>query len=215
METTETNFSASPKKLPLWAWWAVGIAVIIAVAAGAVLLVANKKKTPELPPGLVERRDAAVKVLEEMNKIEDVDLKPLVDLETKKDYRGAVDLMTKALNQNSAYENVTASLIVLGNDLSKLSAEVKPDDVGVKAVEAFSALAKLAEAEKKYYQDRRALYEITKNYYSELDAQKKPPIPENLRVIIDAVNADFQAVKDLNQQFAAAVRSFDDAISMK
>lgn len=211
MELQETPIAKS--RLPIWAWWVIGIALIIAVAAGIVLIIRNTQT--ELPPGLIERRKDISRILEDIDRVEDVDIKPLVELEKVKDYKGAVALMERAVDRNAEYEKLVASLANVSDELAKLSVQVRPDDLGSKAVEAFGFLVRLAEAERKFYEDRRALYEITLSYYTDLETKKNPTIPENLHAVVEAVNSDLQKVKEASQQFAIAVKAFDDAASGK
>jgi len=211
MELQETRITKS--RLPIWVWWVIGLALIAAISVGVIFLV--RKKTLQIPPGLVERREAVSRILDDINKIEDVDIKPLVELESKKDYKGAVALMDQALSKNGAYEYLNSSLVSVSEELTKLSLQIKPDDVGTKAIEAFGLLARLAQAEKNFYERRRTLYEITKSYYGDLVAKRNPPIPVNLRELVVAVNEDLKKAKELQNQFAAAVKAFDDAASVK
>lgn len=198
------------KHLPRWSWWVVGIAFIAAIAAAVIFFV--RAVRPSLPPGLVEKRDAVARLLEDGSRIADVDIKPLVALEAKKDFTGAVALMEQALAANARQEELNASLTAVSQDLAKLSVGVEPDAIGAKAVEAFGILAKLAEAERKFYADRRRLYEMTRDYYRALMGRQQPPIPENLRLLVDAVNADQESAKTLHGQFAAAIKAFDEAV---
>lgn len=201
------------RRFPIWAWWVIGLVLIAAISAGIVFLA--RKKAPYLPPDLVEKRVAIGRILDDINKIEDVDIKPLVELENKKDYKGAVELMDRALEKNGAYEYLNSSLVSVSEELTKLSLQIKPDDVGAKAIEAFGLLAKLAQAEKKFYESRRALYEVTKSYYGDLAIKKNPSIPENLGRLVAAVSEDLKTAKELQNQFAAAVKAFDEVVSMK
>lgn len=198
------------RKLPLWSWWLIGIAAIAGVAAGIVFLI--RETAPSLPPGLVEKRREVAKILDESSQLEDVDLKPLLELETKKDFRGAAELMAKALEVNGDFEILSVSLVKVSNELTKLALAVKPDDIGIKAMEAFDSLARLAQAEKKFYENRRRLYELTQGYYAGLAAKKKPALPEGLRSLALEVNNDLDKAKELHQQFAAAVKAFDDML---
>lgn len=213
MDTAQLNSPVPGKGLPIWAWWVIGLAVIVAVTAAVVFLIRSAK--PQLPPGLVQKRESVAKILEDINKVKDVDIRPLVELESKKDYKGAVGLMDKALEANAAYEHLANALMTVSDELAKLAVQVRPDDIGTKAVEAFGSLANLAQAEKSFYRNRRALYETTKSYYADLDAKKTPPIPDNLRSLVEAINSDLNKAKELNDQFAKAVKAFDDAASMK
>ncbi len=213
METNLTDAAPPFYKLPDWAWWAIGIGIIVAVTAGVVLLVRSSR--PQLPLELVQKRETVGKILEEMSRVSDVDVKPLEELEGKKDYRGAVRLMDEALKVNLAYENLSDMLLKASSDLTRLALQIKPDDLGTKAVEAFGSLASLAEVEKRFYQNRRNLYEMTRSYYADLEAEKNPLIPENLNLLVQAVNSDFSKARELEGKFAAAVKAFDDAASKK
>lgn len=199
------------RKLPLWAWWVVGLAVIIGIAAGVVIAVSNP--APLLPPGLAEKREAVAKLRDEASRFKDVDIKPLVELEAKKDYRGAVALMEQALAANAEYELVVGELSAVSEELSVLAIQVEPDVVGAKAITAFETLVQLAQAEKKFYENRRRLYEITRSYYLDLEIGKRPAVPDGLAELVEAVNADLEKARQLNRQFAAAVRAFDEAIA--
>lgn len=201
------------RRIPLWAWWASGLAAISVAAAGAVWLVADRG--PTLPPELAEKRAAAAKLLEQASRIEDVDIKPLLELEAKRDYTGAVALMEQALGVNALQEELNGTLVGLAHELSRLALGVTPDEAGARAVEAFGVLARLAEAEKKFYEDRRQLYELTHEYYAGLAARKRPPIPPGLRQLVDAVNADLEKAKGLHRDFAAAAEAFDETIRRK
>ena len=201
------------KKLPNWAWWAIGIAVIIAVAAIVVATVRNRG--PVLPPGLVEKRNAVAKIFDEASRVEDVDIRPLVKLEAQKDYRGAAALMGTALAANASLAGLNESLVTVSAELAKLAVGVEPDPLGAKAVEAFGLLRELAQAEKKFYDDRRRLYETTRDYYAGLAAKKSLPIPENLRAAVEIVSADLERAKNIHQQFSAAMRAFDEAVGGK
>jgi len=201
----------STRRIPLWAWWVIGIAVIVAVSAGAVFLV--RQSRPALPPGLVELRESVAKILEESSRLEDVDVKPLIELEAKQDYAGAVALLDRALAANAAHETVAASLVGVSENLTKLAIQVKPDAVATKAIEAFGLLAQLARAEQKFYEDRRQLYEMTKQYYAGLADGKNPPIPPGLQPLVDAVNDDLARARGLRERFAAGVQAFDEAVA--
>ncbi len=200
----------STRRIPLWAWWVIGPAVIIGITAGVVIAVSNP--APILPPGLVEKREAVAKLRDEASRLKDVDIKPLVGLEAKKDYSGAVKLMDEALAANAAYERTIGEQVALGNELARLAIQVEPDAVGAKAITAFETLTQLARAEQKFYDNRRKLYELTRNYYAELLAERSPSVPADLRALVDAVNADFGTAQQLSAQFAAAVRAFDEAV---
>lgn len=203
----------STRRIPLWAWWVVGPAVIVGIAAGVVIAVSNP--APLLPPGLVEKREAVSRLLEEQKHLEDTDIKPLVELEAKKDYRGASALMEKALAANAEHERLAGDLAAVSGELARLAIAVRPDAVGAKAVSAFQSLVELARAEKKFYASRRQLYEVTRNYYADLEAKKAPPVPDGLAGLVEAVNADLEKARELNRQFAAAVQAFDEAVAGK
>lgn len=202
METT--------RKFPLWVWWVVGLAVIVGIAAGVVVAISNP--VPFLPLGLVEKREAVAKLRESQQRLEDVDIKPLVELEAKKDYRGAVELMDEALAANAGQERLVGELTAVSAELAGLALRVEPDAAGAKAIAAFETLTQLVRAEQKFYENRRKLYEITRNYYADLEAKKNPSVPADLQVLVNAVNADFGKARELGLQFAAAVQAFDEAI---
>ena len=198
------------KRLPMWFWWAVGIMLIAAIAAAAVLL--TRSTGPTLPPGLVERRAEAARILDEASRVEDADLKPLVALEARKDFKGAVALMEQAMAANERQERLNASLITVSEELTRLAVGVTPDEVGARAVDAFSILTQLAGAEKKFFAERRQLYETTRNYYAELAAKKKPSIPADLSSLVDRVSAALAKARELHRRFTDAVKAFDAAI---
>lgn len=200
----------SSRRLPLWAWWVVGIAVIIGIAGGVVVAIWNP--TPILPSGLAEKREAVTLLLERQRRLEDTDIKPLVLLESKQDYRGAVALMETALAANGKQEELAGTLAVMGEELARLAVLVKPDAAGAKAMAAFSTLTELAQTEKKFYGNRRRLYEITRNYYADLEAKKTPPVPGDLEALVASVNADLEKAQQLSRQFASAVQAFDEAL---
>lgn len=199
------------RQLPGWAWWVIGIAVIAAIAGGVAFIVHGRR--PVLPPGLAERRADAARILEASSRVEDVDIQPLLTLETKKDYQGAVALMEQAIAVNATQEELTASLRSVSEELRGLAANVRPDETNVKATQAFQALVDLAGAQQKFYADRRTLYEVTKAYYTDLAAKKHPAIPDNLRSLVAAINEDRGRVNDLNRQFSAAIGTFDAALT--
>ena len=199
------------RKFPLWVWWVIGPAVIIGIAVGVVIAVSNP--APILPPGLVEKREAVFKLRDEAGRLTDVDIRPLVELEAKKDYAGAVALMDQALAANAAYERIIGAEVALGGELALLAIQVEPDAVGAKAITAFETLTQLARAEQKFYENRRRLYELTRSYYLGLAAGEKPPIPENLGALVNQVNAGLDQIRDLHGRFAAAIQAFDLAIS--
>lgn len=198
------------KRLPLWAWWVIGLVIIVALAVAAVWLVGGRGLT--LPPGLTEKREQVAKLLDEASRIEDVDIKPLLALEEKKDFKGAVALMEQALGVNALQEELNATLVGLADELARLALVVEPDELGTKAIEAFGALAELAEAEQKFFSDRKLLYETTRGYYADLAAKKRPPIPADLTTLVDTVNADLEKAKGLHRDFAASARAFDEAV---
>lgn len=195
------------RRAPIWLWWIIGGVMIIAIAAGAVMFVRSVR--PSMPPGLAEKRSEVARILDESGRIADVDIRPLAELESKKNYRGAVTLMEQALAANSAKATASASLLGVSSELVKLAIQVRPDIVGAKAVEAFGFLAQLAGAEKKFYEDRRLLYEMTRDYYAGLAAKKAVPIPENMLAAVDMVNSDLEKTRELNAKFNAAVKEFD------
>ncbi len=201
----------STRGFPLWAWWTIGIAVIIGIVAGVVLAISNP--APVLPPGLVEKREAVTLLLETQRRLEDTDIKPLIGLEARRDYRGAVALMEKALEANTRHEQIVGELAAVSGELAGLAVRVEPNVTSVKAVAAFGTLGELAKTEKQFYANRRRLYEITRNYYADLDAQKTPPISGDLEALVDTVNADLEKAQQLSRQFAAAVQAFDEAVA--
>lgn len=197
------------KQFPRWALWAIGaLALILAVLVIAWFIRSGR---PSLPPGLVEKREEVGRILAERERLSDVNVKPLVELEARRDFKGAAALMDQALGANARQEELNASLATVSNELAKLAVGVRPDAVGERAVAAFGALRRLAEAERRYYQDRRALYEMTRGYYSDLATGLKPPIPDRLPELVDAVNADLEKAKAVHAEFASAVSAFDQA----
>ena len=197
------------RRLPAWVWWLLAIAAI----AGLAVIFVIRTFGPSLPPGLVERREAVGRILDNLNKIQDVDIRPLAELETKKEYANAVSLVERALSANSAYEAEVSSLVEASRGLTTLAAAISSAGIAVKARDAFALLTKFAEAEKKFYEDRRSLYQITRSYYADLAAKKKAPIPEGLPAMVDTVNADFAQAQEIRRQFAAALKAFDDAVA--
>lgn len=195
------------QKFPLWAWWIVGIAVIVSIAVGAIYL--TRSKTPVLPPGLAEKRQTVSDIFTEANAVKDVDIKPLVEFENKKDYKAAVELMDRAVSANQQFEDLSARLVTVSDELTKLAVRVEPETVGTKAIEAFGILAQLAQSEKDFYVNRRKLYEITKTYYADLASKKNPAIPGDLQTLVETVNASLAKVQTLHAQFATAVQTFD------
>jgi len=162
-----------------------------------------------VPPGLVELRENVAKIIEDSERISDVDIRPLAELEARKDYSGAVALVDRAIAQNSLRQSLAASLLSAATELLELGVEVRPDAAGTEAITAFSILVKLAQTEKRYYDRRHRLYETTRGYYADLTAKKNPPIPPALEPLVEEVNAEFKRVKSLRTEFAAAIRAFD------
>lgn len=201
---------AFSRRLPLWAWWIIGVAVIAAIAVAAVFAV--KSSGPRLPPGLTEKRADAARILDEASRIEDVDLGPLTALEAKKDFRGAAALLDTALAVSERQERLNASLISVSEELSRLAVGVTPDTIGTKAVEAFGMLKQLAESERKFFTERRVLFEAARSYYADLAEKKKPAVPANFKALADGVNSAYAKVRELYQRFADAARAFDEAI---
>ena len=160
-------------------------------------------------------REATAKILDEHVRIEDVDIRSLVDLEAKKDYGSAINLLNRALESNAKREALAASLASVSGELSKLAIQVKPDTIGTKAIAAFRILANLAETEKQFYADRRALYELTRSYYLDRAANRNPPIPEGLRALVEQVTADMEKAGTLHREFAAAIQAFDEAVGRR
>lgn len=187
---------------------------MLAALAVAVIFL-NRASSPTLPPGLVEKREAVGRILDDLSKRQDVDILPLAELEAKKDYSGAIALMERALLANSAFEANVSSLAAAGTELAALTAAVTSEDIAAQAREAFGLLVAFIQAEKKFYEDRRRLYEVTRQYYSDLAVKKKPPIPEGLSALVDTVNADFAAAQELRRQFAGALKAFDDAAAQE
>ncbi len=201
------------KRFPIWAWWVAGIIAVAALAGGIIFIVRNSG--PSLPPGLVEKRAEASRLLEEASRIEDVDVKPLITLEAKKDFAGAVALMDSALAVNSRQEQLNGALVSVSDELAKIAVGVEPDDAGAKAVEAFSILAQLAEAEKKFFTDRRALYEAGRDYYRALAAKKKPSLSNELAALVETITSDLTKAKELHQRFSTAAKAFDEALKAR
>lgn len=201
------------KKLPFWAWWAAGIIAVAAIAAGIIFAVRNSG--PSLPPGLVEKRAEASRLLEEASRIEDVDVKPLVTLEAKKDYAGAAALMDLALAVNSRREQLNGALVTVSDELTRIAVGVEPDAAGAKAVEAFNVLAQLAGAEKKFFTDRRLLYKAGRDYYAALAAKKKSSLSSGLTALVETITADLEKAKELHQRFSEATRAFDEALKAR
>lgn len=198
------------RRMPMWAWVAAGIAVAIALAVSAIFIV--RTSGPRLPPGLAEKRAEAAKILDELGRIEDVDLRPLTELEAKKNYQGAAALVGQALAVNDRQEALNAALVSTSEELARLAVGVHPDEVGTKAVEAFSILVKLAEAERKYFTDRKLFYRLARDYYAAFASGEKPLAPKDFASLADAVEADFARVRDLHRNFTAAVRVFDEVV---
>lgn len=191
----------------------MGIAVLAALAVAVIFL--NRASSPTLPPGFAEKREAVSRILDVLGKRQDVDIRPLAELEANKDYSGAVALMEQALLANAMYEADVSSLAAASTELAALVGAVKSEGIGVKAREAFGLLVAFVQAEKKFYENRRRLYEVTRQYYSDLALKKKPPIPEELATMVDTVNADFAGAEELRRQFAAALAAFDDAVAQQ
>ena len=198
------------RRLPLWLWWIIGIAVIGAVSAGAVFFIRSSR--PSIPPGLVEKREEISRLLEESGRIGDVDIRPLAEMESKKDYSGVAALMERALESNAEHEKLSQTLVKASDELANTSVRVMPDTIGTKAITAFGVLSRLAQAEKKFYANRRLLYEMTRDYYADLAAKKNPTLPDNLRALVLKVNADLDEARALHQQFASAIKIFDKSI---
>ena len=190
----------------------IASALLAAAIGGGLAYYFLRPIRPFIPPQFLERRAAVTKALEELERIKDVDIQPLTELEAKSDYEGAVTLMARALTANRAYENVMATLILVGDELGTLALAVKPDSLGEKAIEAFSSLSRFAEAERRYYQDRRALYEKTENYYAGRAAGEPAAVPEHLADLVERVNADLEEAERLKHDFKAAIKAFDEAM---
>lgn len=201
------------RHLPVWVWWLIGFIVIAAIAAAAVFVV--RSPGPRLPPGLVEKRAEVAGILDAASRIEDVDLRPLVELEARKDFKSAALLVGQALAVNARQEQLNASLLTASEELTRLAVGITPDTIGTKAVEAFSLLKQLAETEHDFFTGRRFLYETTQKYYSDIAAKKRPTVPANLKTLVDTVNAQFAKAKDLHRRFTDAVKAFDEAIRKK
>ena len=200
------------RRFAVLAWLAAALVILVLVVAAFFLL---RSKHPSIPPGLVEKRQAVSDILKQSNGTEDVDIRPLVDLEAKKNYGGAVALMERAISENQVHHDLASSLVGVAGELSRLAVQVKPDDVGAKAVGAFSLLTKFAEANRTFYEDRGELYHMTRDYYAGLAAKKSPAIPDTLRHIVDTVTKDRAAASTLNQQFASAIKAFDAMVGKK
>ena len=194
--------------------WIIVVAALLLLVVGIIIFVVNRPK-PQLPSGLVDQRKAALDILAQADEIKDVDIRPLVELEAKKEYAGAVALIENAITANHAYRNLNASLLGVAAGLSQLAPQVQPDAIGAKAVQAFNLLLKFAAAEKKYYDDREIVYQMTHDYYAELAAKKSPPIPENLKTLVDTVTTDSALRKEAEDQFASALQAFDSAAGLK
>lgn len=186
-------------------------ALLAAAIGGGLAYYFLRPIRPSIPPRFLERRAAVTKALEELERIKDVDIQPLTELEVKNDFKGAAALMARALVANRAYENVMATLILVGDELGTLALAVKPDSLGEKAIEAFSSLSRFAEAERRYYQNRRTLYETTENYYATRAAGEPAAVPENLAVLVDSVNADLKEAERLKRGFTDKIERFDEA----
>ncbi len=199
-----------PRRLSVWVWWLAGIIIVAAIAGGIIFIVRNAG--PSLPPGLAEKRAEAARLLEEASRIEDVDMKPLVTLEAKKDYAAAVALMDFALAANSRQEQLNGALVTVSDELAKLAVGVEPDDAGAKAVEAFSILAQFAAAERKFFSNRQLLYASGRDYYAALAAKKKPSLSGELAALTETITADLAKAKDLHQRFSAAAKAFDEIL---
>ena len=196
-----------------WRWWLLGIAVLAVFAIAIIFL--NRASSPTLPPGFAEKREAVSRILDVLGKRQDVDIRPLAELEAEKDYSGAVALVERALSANALYEADVSSLAAASTELAALTVAVKSEDIIAKARQAFGLLVAFVQAEKKFYEDRRRLYEVTRQYYSDLALKKKPPVPEGLPAMVDTVNADFASAQELRRQFAGALKTFDDAVAQK
>jgi len=202
METT--------RRFPAWLWWSIAIGCVIAIAAAVAYFVSSYQ--PRLPPGLAEKRREAVSLLEESGRIEDVDIRALQELEAAKAYADAVVLLERALAANASREQLSVRLVTVSEELSRLALVIEPDSIGAKAIEAFGLLTKLAEAEYAFYDGRRELYEVTRDYYLELAAERTVPFPRQLAEQVEAVNADFERTQELRKQFSSAISAFDVAV---
>lgn len=198
------------QKLPRTTWWLAGILLLALVVLAAVWFIRSGR--PSLPPGLVEKREGVTRILAERERTPDVDIKPLIELEARRNFKGAGALMEQALAANARQEELNAALVKASEELATLAVGVEPDELGAKAIGAFGALARLAEAERRYYQDRRILYELTRGYYADLATGLAPPVPDRLADLVDTVNADLEKAKTAHDEFAAAISAFDQAI---
>jgi hypothetical protein len=203
----------STRKIPLWLWWIVGLAILVALVLFGVSTFRTRQ--PTIPPGLVEKRQEVGEILLRSADADDIDIRPLVELESKKEYGAAVSLMDRALAANAIKKELNASLVTVAGELAGLAVQVKPDDAGAKAVEAFSLLQQFAESDRMYYHDRETLYQMTHDYYSALLAKQSPPIPDNLGGVVETVNADLAKTNTLNEQFASAIQAFDAFVAAK
>ena len=198
------------RRVPLWLWWLIGLGVIAAVSAGVVFFMRSSR--PSIPPGLVEKREEISRLLEESGRIGDVDIRPLAEMESKKDYNGVAALMERALESNAEHERLSQTLTSSSSEPANRSVRVMADTIGTKAITAFRILSELAKAEKKFYENRRLLYVMTRDYYADLAAKKSPPLPDDLRSLVLEVNSDLDEARALHQQFASAIKVFDESI---
>lgn len=197
------------QKLPRTIWWFAGMLLLVVAVLVVVWFIRSGR--PSLPPGLVEKREKVTRILAERERTPDVDIRPLIDLEARRNFKGAVALMEQALAANTRQEEFNAALIKASGELATLAVSVEPDELGAKAIGAFGALSRLAGAERRYYQNRRTLYEVTRGYYLDLTAGLQPPVPDRLADLVDAVNAELEKAKAAHNEFAAAISAFDQA----
>lgn len=203
----------STRKIPLWLWWIVALAILLGIVWFGIS--AFRSREPIIPPGLVEKRQEVGEILRRSADADDIDIRPLVELESKKQYGAAVSLMDRALAANAIKKEMNASLVSVAEELSRLAMQVRPDDAGAKAVEAFGLLQQFVESDRAYYRDRETLYQMTRDYYEALLAKQNPSIPENLASVVETVNADLAKTNALNEQFASALQAFDAFVAAK
>lgn len=201
------------RRFPVWLW--ALILLLFAALVIFILVPLFHSNSPSIPPGLVEKRQEVGTILQRSAEADDIDIRSIVELENSKKYAEAVTLMERAIAANAMKKDLNASLVSAADELSRLAVQVKPDDAGSKAIEAFSLLQQFAAADKQYYRDRETLYQMTRDYYAALLAKQHPPIPETLQGVVNAVNTDLAKANDLNKQFAAAIVAFDAMVAKK
>ncbi|RJQ37131.1 hypothetical protein C4552_01310 [Candidatus Parcubacteria bacterium] len=191
----------------IWRW---GIAAVaIAIVTGAVLWY-GRAPSPVLPLEFSERRAEAASLLAEHNSIADVDIRPLVELESNREYAAAIALLDAALAANAAQEQASAQLAALAGDLVQLSSQIASPLAAAKAEQAFKALAAFADASARYHHDRERLFALTKRYYQDLVDGKSPEIPTELPPLAKTVTAELQTSIELSNRLRQQLREFDD-----